>query len=150
MDKNLILVFVIAAVMGGAIWYQHRPTATPAPSLASALAAATGKATGSSPAAVPGKPAADADTVKKQAAARAEIEKALVSMKITSILLGDPAIVIINKTDYSVGSPLALPGGKTLQITRIDEGGVTLAGGAETFHLDAPGAPDLAASRKKL
>ena len=72
-------------------------------------------------------------------------------MKVSSILLGDPAAVIISKQDYGVGDALKLAGppAKTLQITGINEGGVTLTVDGQTYHLDAPAAPDLAASRKK-
>ncbi len=144
MDKNLVIVTALIAVMGAGAWYQHRPAF---PKTAPGAVAKGKPMPGVAPArtaAVPAAPNPPAD----QQAARTEIDNALHGLKVTSILLGDPAIVIINKSEYSTGDPLNLPGGKTLQVTGITEDGVALGYNGMAFHLAAPAAPDLAASRK--
>lgn len=146
MGKNLFLLVLCLAILGVAGWYQHQHAK--AATLPAKTAATTAKK--GAPASLP--PGAgqskDAAALQQRAAARAPIEAALQSMKVSSILLGDPAIVIINKKEYSVGDSLPLPGGKALPVTAIQEDGISLAANGETFHLAAPAAPDLEASRK--
>ena len=91
-----------------------------------------------------------AEQAKKQAAddaTRKEIDGALKSLKVSSILPGQPGIVIIDKQEYAEGDDLPVAKRK-LRVTRVQEDGVLLACNGLTFHLDPPPAPDLAASRK--
>ena len=95
--------------------------------------------------------AAEAERKKQIAAAqvaRQEIEGALKPLKVTSILPGNPGLAIIDKLEYAEGDSLTLTSGKRLLIASIKADGVSLAGNGQTFHLDPPAAPDLAASRK--
>ncbi len=149
-DKNLVFVVLIVALVGGGAWYQHHAKAPVPAAVAAAGKPVSTAAVPPSKAAAATAAAAKAELLKKQAAARAEIENALKSMKVTTLLLGEPAIVIINKEEHSVGDSLKLAGGKELQITGIDENGVALGYDGQRFHLDPPGAPELAASRRKL
>ncbi len=82
-------------------------------------------------------------------ATRREVEAQLKPMRVTSVLPGQPSIVIIDKKEYAEGESLTLPqGGKSLLITRVQEDGILLAYNGLTFRLDPPAAPDLAALRK--
>ncbi len=82
-------------------------------------------------------------------AARVEIEGALKPLKVTSILPGNPGLAIIDKTEYAEGDSLTLTCGKRLLIASIRSDGISLSGNGLTFHLDPPGEPDLAATRKR-
>ena len=168
MNKDVILLGVCVLVLAGGGGYSYYRNAHAPHSSPDALASAKSLlADRSHPraAAAPAAPAATAthpptaadtraDALKNQAdalkAARAPIESALGGLKVSSILLGDPAAVIISKHDYSVGDPLTLPGKQVLKVTGINDAGVALlAADGQTYHLDAPAAPDLAALRKK-
>ena len=160
MNKDLFLLGVCLLVLAGGGGYHFYQSAHAKPStsaIASARDILADKAHPKTAPVHPPTPAVDADLAKKQAAAKqaqdahAQIESTLHTMKVSSILLGDPAIVIISKQEYSVGDPLTLPGSpaKTLKVTAINDDGVTLAADGQTYHLDAPAAPDLAATRKK-
>ena len=88
---------------------------------------------------------------KKQAAedaTRKEVDASLRPLKVTSILPGQPGIVIIDKQEYAEGDVLPVAKRK-LRVTKVQEDGVLLACDGLTFHLDPPAAPDLAASRKR-
>ena len=160
MNKDALLLCAALAVLvggGGYHFYasKHQP---PPPDPLTAAKTALGSPGHAKPAAAPAsaaqKQAASGDAARQQQiaaarAAHAQIETALGSLKVSSILLGDPAIIIVSKKEYSVGDALVLPDGKTLRVTGIGEDGVALAGNGEAFHLAAPAAPDLAASRKK-
>lgn len=135
--QKVILALLVCAMLGY-VAYQHRvqfklvaPPGPGHPAAGTAAAHATAKP-GGTPSPV-----------------RAQVEPMLKTLKVSSILLGEAPIVIINKQDYGVGDPLHVPGGKPVKVAAIDEGGITLTCEGETFHLDAPAAPDLAASRKK-
>jgi hypothetical protein len=82
-------------------------------------------------------------------AARKETEEALTALKVTSLLPGNPGLAIIDKTEYAEGDSLTLTGGKRLLIASIKAGGIALSGNGQTFHLDPPSAPDLAAARRR-
>ena len=89
---------------------------------------------------------------RKQAAeeaTRKDIDASLKPLKVTSILPGQPGIVIIDKQEYDEGDVLPVAKGRKLRVTKVQEDGVLLACDGLTFHLDAPAAPDLAASRKR-
>ena len=156
MNKDVFLLGVALTVLAGGAGYHFysashaKPPAAVAPA---AVAPGTTHAKAGAAAAAPPKKPADATAQQQQAAAvqaaRAPVEAALATMKVSSILLGDPAIVIISKQEYSVGDDLKLPGKGTLKVTAIGEDGVTLAASGQSYHLAAPAAPDLAASRKK-
>ena len=75
--------------------------------------------------------------------ARKEVETQLKAMRVTSILLGDPALAIIGKKEYAAGDPMALPQGRTLVVTAVREDGVQLAFNGLSFRLDPPAAPVL-------
>lgn len=144
MQKVILAVLVCALFGYGA--YDHRAVFLGAPKPVPGGAAAGAKPTGGAaahPAAAKAAPAGGAPS------ARAQIEPLLKPLKVTSILLGEPSIVIIDKKDYGVGDTLPLPGGKKAQVAAINEAGVTLTCEHENFHLDAPAAPDLDAIRKK-
>ncbi len=82
-------------------------------------------------------------------ATRREVEPQLKLMKVTSIMPGQPGIVIIDKKEYTEGENLALPkGGKRVQIIKVQDSGVLLAYNGLSFRLEPPAAPDLAALRK--
>ena len=155
MNKDAILLGVCLVALaggGGYHFYANQHLAPPAlvGKLTPVDAAHPKPAAAANPA--PQKKATAAEQqAAAQAAAHAQIQTALGGMKVSSILLGDPAAVIISKKDYSVGDSLQLAGppAKALTITGINEDGVTLAADGQTYHLDAPAAPDLAASRKK-
>ncbi len=95
---------------------------------------------------------AEAKQRASQAAAdatRRDVEAQLKPMKVSSIMPGQPGIVIIDKKEYTEGETLPLPrGGKLLQITKVRDDGVLLACNGLTFRLDPPAAPDLATLRK--
>ena len=74
-------------------------------------------------------------------AMRKEVETQLKTMRVTSILLGDPALAIIGKKEYAAGDGLVLPPGRTLRVTAVREDGVGLALNGLAFHLDPPAAP---------
>jgi hypothetical protein len=80
---------------------------------------------------------------EQERAARPEIEAQLKGCKISSILLGNPSIVVINKKNYEEGADLPLPNGKALKIASIKEDRVMLASGTQTFQLVMPSARDL-------
>ena len=164
MNKDTVLfglMMAVLAVGGGYHYYQAAHTRPNPDAVATAKSVLTqGIPPKAAPAPVAGHPAVapaatGADALKKQAdavqATRASVESALSGLKVSSILLGDPAVVIISKQDYSVGDSLKLPGNpaKTLKLTGINEDGVTLVADGQNYHLAAPAAPDLAASRKK-
>ena len=91
------------------------------------------------------------DFAKQQAAdnaKRQEIGVALQSLKVSSLILGQPGMVIIGKQEYAEGDQIPLPKGHKARITKVQEDGVLLACEGLAFHLDPPAAPDLAASRK--
>lgn len=159
MNKDAFLLCLIVLVLAGGAGYHFHASKHQAPTpgaIASAKGALRepGQAKSGAAQASTSKQASAEEIARQRqvAAAKAahdQIETALSSMKVSSILLGDPAIVIISKKEHSVGEPLVLPDGKTLQVTGIGEDGVTLAGNGEVFHLAAPAAPELAASRRK-
>ncbi len=99
---------------------QSRPTATPT---ASAAAAAN--------------------------AERQEIEGSIKALHLTTIMPGQPGIVIIDKQEYNEGESLPLPKGRKAKIVAVQDDGVQLTCNGMAFHLDAPAEPDLAALRKK-
>jgi hypothetical protein len=82
-------------------------------------------------------------------AARKEIEEALKPLKVTSLLPGNPGLAIIDKTEYAEGDSLTLTGGKRLLIASIRAEGIGLASNGQTFHLDPPPEPDLAAAHRR-
>ena len=151
MQKVILAILVIAALAVGipkGLQMYHQLYPDPA----IAALAARGHAQQAAAAATKKADAATLAEQQKQAAAlkaeRGPVETALGTMKVSSLMLGDPAVCIINKQDYSVGDALPLTGGKTVQITSIREDGVGLARNGQTYHLSAPAAPDLAALRK--
>lgn len=97
--------------------------------------------------------AAEAKQKAAQAAAdatRKDVEAQLKPMKVSSIMPGQPGLVIIDKKEYQEGDQLPLPhGGKRLQIARVRDDGILLAYNGLTFRLAPPAAPDLEALRKK-
>ena len=97
--------------------------------------------------------AAQAKQRAAQAAAdatRKDVEAQLKPMKVSSIMPGQPGLVIINKKEYAEGDPLPLPqGGKVLHISKVRDDGILLAYNGLTFRLAPPAAPDLDALRKK-
>lgn len=88
-----------------------------------------GGAGGAKPAAAatPAVAAAD-DSAIRDFAARA---------KISSVLLGSPKIVVIDKHEYEEGSEIALPGGRHGHISEIAEEGVTLNYEGRSYHIVA-------------
>ena len=96
--------------------------------------------------------AAEAARVRAQQAAndatRKDVESQLKPLKVTSIMPGQPGLVIIDKKPYAEGDPLPLKG-KALKITAVREDGVLLAYNGLSFRLDPPAAPDLDALRGK-
>ena len=80
---------------------------------------------------------------------RQEIDAALKTMHLTTIMPGQPGQVIIDKQDYSEGESVPLPKGRKARIVAVQDDGVQLVCNGMTFHLDAPTGPDLAALRKK-
>ncbi len=97
------------------------------------------------------KPAATptASAAAATAAERGEIEAALKAMHLTTIMPGQPGLVIIDKQEYSEGEDLPLSKGRKARIVSVQDDGVQLACNGMTYHLAAPAAPDLAALRQK-
>ncbi len=144
MQKVILVVLVVAllAVAGQKGWQRYHP----APVVPAHAATAPTKKSAAPPAA-----AATTEQQKQVAAVHAErqaVESALGSMKVSSLMLGDGAVCIINKNDYSLGDTLPLPGGRKLLVAAIREDGIGLTCNGQAYHLDAPAAPDLAALRK--
>ena len=83
------------------------------------------------------------------AAERGEIDAALKAMHLTTIMPGQPGLVIIDKQEYSEGEDLPLPKGRKARIVSVQDDGVKLTCNGMEFRLDAPAGPDLAAMRKK-
>ncbi len=83
------------------------------------------------------------------AAQRQEIEASLKAMHLTTLMPGQPGIVIIDKQEYSEGEELPLGKGRKAKIVAVQNDGVRLTCNGMAFHLDAPAGPDLAAMRKK-
>ena len=98
------------------------------------------------PLANPAASAAPAATINPE---RQEIEAAVKALHLTTIMPGQPGQVIIDKQDYGEGESVPLPKGRKARIVAVQDDGVQLTCNGMTFHLDAPGAPDLAASRRK-
>ncbi len=91
------------------------------------------------------------DSAKKKAAddaMRQEIGAALKPLRVSSILPGQPGMVIIDKQEYAEGDQLSLPKGRKVRITKVQEDGVLLAYNDLSFRLDPPAAPELASGRK--
>ncbi len=140
--KTPILVVVLLAIIGGAGFYgfqqyQKTQAALSGRKLAAAQQQQSRQLTEAQ--------------AKKQAAedaTRKEVDASLKPLKVTSILPGQPGIVIIDKQEYAEGDVLPVAKRK-LRVTKVQEDGVLLACDGLTFHLDPPAAPDLAASRKK-
>ena len=144
MQKFLLVILMGGALgMGGWRGYQYYQTthAKPTPK----AQAATGQA---KPAVVAA--AADAKQQAEVEATPHDIEAQLKPLKVTSIMPGEPGIVIIDKKEYAEGDKLTLSAGKKqLQVAKVNEDGVLLAYNGLTFRLDPPAAPDLEALRKK-
>ena len=103
---------------------------------------------------VPGHAPAPTPTASAAAVAdaeRQEIEGALKTMHVTTIMPGQPGLIIINndKQEYSEGESLPLPKGRKARIAAVQDDGVQLTCDNMAFHLDPPAAPDLAALRTK-
>ena len=143
--KTPVLVVVLLVVLAGGGYYgfqQYQGYQSGKSLLAAKVAEATR--------AMQAKQQAEA-LAKKQAADAAvhqEIDGALKAMKVSSIMPGQPGIVIIGKQEYAEGDKLPLPKGRKASITKVQEDGVLLACEGQSFRLDPPAAPDLAASRK--
>ena len=142
MDKFL-LVILTAGLLGVGGWrgygYYQSTHAKPV----SKAPAASGPAKGAAqPVVVDAKRQAEIDAIRK------DVEPQLKPLKVSSILPGEPGIVIINRKEYAEGDKLTLSGGKQLQITKVNEDGILLAYNGLSFRMDPPAAPDLAASRK--
>ena len=97
----------------------------------------------------PAAPAPSDGAVAAANAERQEIEAALKAMHVTSILPGQPGMIIVDKQEYSEGESLPLPKGRKAKIVTVQDDEVQLACDNMAFHLDAPAGPDLAALRKK-
>ena len=80
---------------------------------------------------------------------RQEIDTALKGMHLTTIMPGQPGLIIVDKQEYSEGESLPLPKGRKARIVAVQDDGVRLTCDNMTFRLDAPAEPDLAALRKK-
>lgn len=145
--QKVVLAILVCALFGYVAYNQRAAflgAPKPVPGAAAKGAVPPAKAMAASPGGKTAPPA-----VVGASPVRAQIEPLLKPLKVTSIMLGEPSLVIINKKDYSVGDTLALPGAKDVKVAAIDEAGVTLSCRGENFHLDAPAAPDLDALRKK-
>ena len=70
-------------------------------------------------------------------------------MHLTTIMPGQPGLIIVDKQEYSEGESLPLPKGRKARIVSVQDDGVRLTCDNMAFSLDAPGGPDLAALRKK-
>ena len=57
--------------------------------------------------------------------------------KISSVLLGSPKIVVIDKREYEEGAEIALPGGRRGRIREIADEGVTLDCEGRHYHIAA-------------
>ena len=141
--QKFLLAILMAAVLGVGGWrgfqyYQsaHVKQAQRAPATGQSKASAA-------------QTAADAKQQAEIAATRHDIEAQLKPLKVTTIMPGQPGIVIIDKKEYAEGDPFPLPRGKKLQVAKVNEDGILLAYNGLTFHLDPPAAPDLDALRKK-
>jgi hypothetical protein len=152
--KTAVQVVIFLALMSAAGYYafqQYRQAhpAPPPPPTAAALAAQKLQAAHQQDAAALAKQQADlAKQQAAEAAVRQDIEGTLKTLKVSSILPGEPGIVIIDKHEYAEGDDLPVGKGRKLRVTHVQEDGVLLASNGLTFHLDPPAAPDLAASRK--
>ncbi len=78
-----------------------------------------------------------------------EIDGALKGMHLTTIMPGQPGLIIVDKQEYSEGESLPLPKGRKARIVAVQDDGVRLTCDNLAFRLDAPAGPDLAALRKK-
>ena len=144
--KTPILVVVLLAIIGGAGFYgfqQYQKTRA-------ALSGRKLAAAQQQQSAQQSKQLTEAQAKKQAAedATRKEIDASLKPLKVTSILPGQPGIVIIDKQEYAEGDVLPVARRK-LRVTKVQEDGVLLACDGLSFHLDPPAAPDLAASRKR-
>ena len=137
--KTPVLVVLLLAIIAGAGYYGFHQYQQTQASLTSQKSSASSKQLTEAQA-------------KKQAAedaTRKDIDASLKPLKVTSILPGQPGIVIIDKQEYVEGDVLPVAKGRKLRVTKVQEDGVLLACDGLTFHLDPPAAPDLAASRKR-
>lgn len=90
----------------------------------------------------PATPAASAAPATSAAnAERQEIDAALKTMHLTTIMRGQPGLVIIDKHDYSEGESLPLPKGRKAKIVAVQDDGAQLVCDGMMFHLDVS-APD--------
>ena len=101
----------------------------------------------------PPKPAVAAPAAAPVAAAsdtaRAEIEAALRAMHLTTLMPGQPGLVIIDKHEFAEGEDVPLPKGRKAHVAAVQDDGVRLTCEGMAFRLDPPAGPDLAALRKK-
>ena len=140
--KTPVLVVVLLAIIAGAGYYGFRQYQQTQAALSSRkLSASRTQQSAQQTEAVAKKQAAEEAT-------RKDIDASLKPLKVTSILPGQPGIVIIDKQEYAEGDVLPVAKGRKLRVTKVQEDGVLLACDGLTFHLDPPAAPDLAASRK--
>ena len=143
--QKFLLVILVGGSLGMCGWrgFQYYQTTYAKPSQTALAAAGRAKQSAA-------RTAADAKQQAEVAATRRDIEAQLKPLKVTSIMPGQPGIVIIDKKEYAEGDPLPLPhGGKKLQVTKVNDDGILLAYNGLMFRLDPPAAPDLDALRKK-
>ena len=144
MQKFLLVILMGGALgMGGWRGYRYYQTTHAKPTPKAPVAAGQAKLAAA-------QTTADAKQQAEVAATRRDIEAQLKPLKVTSIMPGEPGIVIIDKKEYAEGDKFPLAGGKKqLQVAKVNEDGILLAYNGLTFRLDPPAAPDLEALRKK-
>jgi len=97
-------------------------------------------AAGTSPAAAPttapgGNAAAGKPAAPTPAPEDVEMKDFLAHARLSSILLGSPKIVVINKKSYEEGEEVALPSGHRAKVSEIREDGVTLTREGRAYQL---------------
>ena len=146
--NKIVVMIVVLAVVGVGGWFGFQAYQTIQAQRAEKARAAAVQAR----AAADEKKYAAAQVAAKAAAdtLRKDVEAQLKPMKISSLMPGQPGLVIIDKKEYAEGDPLLLPrGGKTLQVTQVREDGVLLALNGMTFRLAAPATVDLDIAGRK-
>jgi hypothetical protein len=64
-----------------------------------------------------------------------EIQEYAAHAKISSLLLGDPRLVVIDKREYEVGSEIVLPRGRRGRIAEIAEDGVRVSYDGRSYRI---------------